>query len=95
MATRRYEQRLRAESAEATRRRILDAVYELSRERTGASSKLVFQEIADLRAKVERLKREAAAERIDQLRRDLELLKASDRSAFEERVRSLRLLLPD
>jgi hypothetical protein len=28
MATRRYEQRLRAESAEATRARILDAVYE-------------------------------------------------------------------
>ena len=55
----------------------------------------MFQEIADLRAKVERLKREAAAERIDQLRRDLELLKASDRSACEERVRSLRLLLPD
>ena len=75
--------------------KLLDAVYELSRESTGAGSNPVFQEIADLRAKVERLKREAAAERIDQLRRDLELLKASDRSAFEERVRSLRLLLPD
>jgi hypothetical protein len=32
MATRRYEQRLRAESAEETRRRILDAVYERLRE---------------------------------------------------------------
>jgi len=32
MATRRYEQRLRARSAEETRRRILDAVYEEMRE---------------------------------------------------------------
>jgi AcrR family transcriptional regulator len=32
MATRRYEQRLRAEAAEDTRRRILDAVYERLRE---------------------------------------------------------------
>ena len=31
MATRKYEQRLRAESAEETRRRILDALYELLR----------------------------------------------------------------
>jgi AcrR family transcriptional regulator len=31
MATRKYEQRLRAEAAEDTRRRILDAVYELLR----------------------------------------------------------------
>ena len=32
MATRRYEQRLRAQSAEATRRRVLDAVYDQLRE---------------------------------------------------------------
>ncbi|HEX6527828.1 MAG TPA: TetR/AcrR family transcriptional regulator [Streptosporangiaceae bacterium] len=32
MATRKYEQRLRAEEAERTRRRILDALYELLRE---------------------------------------------------------------
>ena len=32
MATRRYEQRLRAQSAEETRRRVLDAVYEQLRE---------------------------------------------------------------
>lgn len=32
MATRKYEQRLRAEAAEATRRRILDALYERLRE---------------------------------------------------------------
>jgi len=32
MTTRKYEQRLRAESAEETRRRILDAVYELLRD---------------------------------------------------------------
>jgi hypothetical protein len=75
--------------------KLLDGVYELSRERPGASSNPVFQEIANLRDNVERLKRVAAAERIDQLRRDLELLKASDKTVFEEKVRSLRLLLPD
>jgi AcrR family transcriptional regulator len=32
MATRRYEQRLRAQTAEATRRRVLDAVYDQLRE---------------------------------------------------------------
>jgi AcrR family transcriptional regulator len=32
MATRRYEQRLRAQAAEATRRRVLDAVYDQLRE---------------------------------------------------------------
>src|SRR5919199_854791 len=32
MATRRYEQRLRAQAAEETRRRILDALYERLRE---------------------------------------------------------------
>jgi AcrR family transcriptional regulator len=32
MATRRYEQRLRAQSADATRRRVLDAVYDQLRE---------------------------------------------------------------
>ena len=32
MATRRYEQRLRAQSAEETRRRILDAAYDRLRE---------------------------------------------------------------
>ena len=32
VATRRYEQRLRAQAAEETRRRVLDAVYEGLRE---------------------------------------------------------------
>ena len=35
MATRRYEQRLRAQSAEETRRRVLDAVYDQLREAPG------------------------------------------------------------
>jgi hypothetical protein len=62
--------------------KLLDAVYELFRERPGVGSNPVFRDIADLRDKVERPKREAAAERIDQLR-DLELLKASDKPAFD------------
>ncbi|HEV3365110.1 MAG TPA: helix-turn-helix domain-containing protein [Acidimicrobiia bacterium] len=37
MSTRRYEQRLRAEQAEETRRRILDAVYEALRARPAGS----------------------------------------------------------
>ena len=36
MANRKYEQRLRAESAEDTRRRILDAVFDLLGEREAA-----------------------------------------------------------
>ena len=44
MATRRYEQRLRAESAEATRTRILDAVYE--RLRAAPTRPVSVEEIA-------------------------------------------------
>jgi AcrR family transcriptional regulator len=44
MSGRRYEQRLRAESAEATRRRILDALYE--RLRTAPTEPLSVEEIA-------------------------------------------------
>jgi AcrR family transcriptional regulator len=40
MADRKYEQRLRAESAEQTRRRILDAVYQQLREAPGESVSL-------------------------------------------------------
>jgi AcrR family transcriptional regulator len=44
MATRRYEQRLRAESAEATRARILDAVYE--RVRAAPTRPVSVEEVA-------------------------------------------------
>lgn len=75
--------------------KLLDAVYELCRQRPDAVTNAAFQDIAKLRDKVEQMKREAAAEHVDQLRHDLELLKASDKRAFEENVESLRSLLPE
>jgi hypothetical protein len=74
--------------------KLLEAVYELIKEKHGRNRNAAFQDIAVLRDKVERLKREAAARRIDQLRRDLEMLKASDKAAFKKQVEALRDLLP-
>ena len=76
--------------------KLLDAVYQLIQERPGGGdTNKAFRDVTALRAKVERLKCEAAATRIDQLRRDLELLRASDRKAFDEQVRVLGTLLPE
>ncbi len=74
--------------------KLLEAVYALSKEKPGSDGNRAFQDIEALRNKVERLKCEAAATRIDQLRRDLELLKATDKAAFETKVEALRSLLP-
>jgi hypothetical protein len=74
--------------------KLLEAVYELIKEKPGDNNP-AFQDITALRDKVERLKREAATTRIDQLRRDLELLKASDKGAFEKKIEALRALLPE
>lgn len=74
--------------------KLLDAVCALIETRPGgAAGVAAFQDIEALKAKVERIKREAAAQRIDQLRRDLELLKSSDRTAFETAAAALRTLL--
>jgi hypothetical protein len=75
--------------------KLLEAVHELTKGKPGSATNPAFQDIAALREKVERLKREAASTRIDQLRRDLQLLKASDTAAFEKKVAALRALLPD
>jgi hypothetical protein len=74
--------------------KLLEAVCELIKESPGGSDNQAFRDIATLRDKVERLKCEAAATRIDQLRRDLELLKASDKAAYETKIEALRSLLP-
>jgi hypothetical protein len=74
--------------------KLLEAVYELIRERPGSNDNQAFRDIATLRDKVERLKCEAAATRIDRLRRDLELLKASDKAAYDAKIEALRSLLP-
>lgn len=74
--------------------KLLEAVHELIKEKPGSGDNAAFRDITALRDKVERLKCEAAATRIDQLRRDLELLKASDKAAFETKIEALRSLLP-
>ena len=74
--------------------KLLDAVCALIETRPGGGADVAaFEDIQALKAKVERIKREAAAQRIDQLRRDLELLKSSDRTAFETAAAALRALL--
>jgi hypothetical protein len=72
----------------------LEAVYELTKEQPGGHTNPAFRDIAALRDKVEQLKCEAARKRIDQLRRDLELLKGSNEAAFKEKLEALRALVP-
>lgn len=74
--------------------KLLEAVHALIKEKPGGAANPAFRDIEALREKIERLKCEAAAARIDQLRHDLELLKASDKAAFEARITALRSLLP-
>ena len=74
--------------------KLLEAVHALIKEKPGSADNPAFKDIEALREKIERLKGEAAVARIDQLRRDLELLKASDKAAFEARIAALRSLLP-
>ena len=75
--------------------KLLDAVHELIKDKPGSDSNPALRDITVLREKVERVKREAAVSRIDQLRRDLELLKASDKVGFQKSIEGLRTLLPD
>jgi len=75
--------------------KLLDAVHELIKDKPGSDSNPALRDITVLRDKVERVKRETAVSRIDQLRRDLELLKASDKVEFQKRIEGLRALLPD
>jgi hypothetical protein len=73
----------------------LDAVHELIKDKPGSDSNPVLRDITVLRDKVEGMKREAAVSRIDQLRRDLELLKTSDKVEFRKRIEGLRTLVRD
>lgn len=78
--------------------KLLDAVDELIKVQPGgADANPAFRDVAVLKEKVEGLKRAAAMKRIDQLRRDLEFLKASGdasgREAYEHSVEQLRTLL--
>ena len=74
--------------------KLLEAVCELTRGKPDRDGSTAFRDITVLRDKVERLKRESASTRIDQLRDDLALLKATDKAAFETKIEALRSLLP-
>jgi len=77
--------------------KLLDAVSELVKAQPDAKKNKAYAEIAALKGKVDRIKHQAAASRIDQLRRDLELLRTSDqpadRKAYSESIEALRALL--
>ena len=76
--------------------KLLDAVHALIEEKPGrTATNAAFRDIEALREKVERLKREAAGKRIDQIKSDLELLKTSDKAAYEAKIEALRSLLPE
>jgi hypothetical protein len=74
--------------------KLLEAVYELTKGKPDRDGSTAFRDITALRDKVERLKCESASTRIDQLRDDLALLKATDEAAFEMKIEALRSLLP-
>jgi outer membrane murein-binding lipoprotein Lpp len=77
--------------------KLLDAVSDLARTQPDAKKNKAYAEIAALKSKVDRIKHDAAANRIDQLRRDLELLRTSgqpaDREAYRQSIRALRALV--
>lgn len=77
--------------------KLLDAVNELAKTQPDSKRNEAYVEIAELKAKVDRLKREAAVSRIDQLRRDLELLQASDhpedQAIYRSNIEALRSLV--
>src|SRR5262249_10698506 len=79
--------------------KLLDAVNELVKAQPDNSENEAYVEVAELKARIDRLKRDAAVDRIDQLRRDLERLRASDQpeddAAYRKNLEALRSLLQD
>ena len=79
--------------------KLLDAVSDLVKAQPDPKKNKAYAEITDLKSKVDRIKHNAAASRIDQLRRDLELLRTSDqpadRETYKESIRALRELLSE
>ncbi len=72
--------------------KLLEAVCALIEAR-GADADPAFRDVLELKAKVDRIKREAAVSRIEQLRQDLELLKRTDADAFQRQVIAFATLL--
>ena len=77
--------------------KLLDAVSELVKAQPDAKTNKAYEDIAALKGKVDGIKQRAAASRIDQLRRDLELLRQSDRpsdrDAYRQSIEALRALV--
>jgi hypothetical protein len=74
--------------------KLLDAVCAQIEAQGGPKDVVAYKDVVALREKVEQIKRDAAAARIDQFQRDLELLKSADPAAFEEKAKALESLLP-
>jgi hypothetical protein len=75
--------------------KLLDALHTLIEAQGGARDVAAYQQIVKLWERVEQTKRKAAVRRIDQLQRDLQFLEATDKAAFNEKVKELRALLPE
>jgi hypothetical protein len=68
-------------------------VSELANAQPDAGTNKAYKEIAALKTRVDGIKQRSAANRIDQLRRDLELLRTSDREAYRQSIEALRALV--
>jgi hypothetical protein len=72
---------------------LLDAVAALIDEQGGAGDNAAYGKLVALKVKIDRAKVAAAAHRLDQVARDLALLKASDPVAYAAQVSALREML--
>lgn len=73
--------------------KLLDAVSVLVSAQPDAGNNEAYADILALKGKIDRIKNDAAARRIDQLRRDLELLRQSDQQAYWQSIEALRALV--
>lgn len=76
--------------------RMMDAVEVLIAERPpGAPHVPAFADLAELKARIDAVKREGATERLDRVRQDLATLKADNRPEYDRQVAALRALIGD
>lgn len=73
--------------------KLLDAVMALIEQQGGAGKTQAFRDLAALHGRVESIKTRTAAERLAQVRRDLERLRLCDKPAYEREIKALRRLL--
>lgn len=76
--------------------RLMDAVEALIAERKqDAPAVTAFAELAELKDRIDKVKREGAAERLDRIRQDLTMLKYDDPAEYKRQAEKLRALLDD